>query len=87
MFIYNKKDFIFAAAKWFIVGAIFFCKFIENIENDSAYQYRYKLANQTFWNIVNSESYNLLKYYNEEFDPGSGWTLAAGFIHASRGAA
>ena len=25
--------------------------------------------------------------YNEEFDPGSGWTLAAGLIHASRGAA
>lgn len=24
--------------------------------------------------------------YNEEFDPGSGWTLAAGLIHASRGA-
>ena len=22
--------------------------------------------------------------YNEEFDPGSGWTLAAGLIHASR---
>jgi len=48
MFIYNKKDFIFAAAKRIIVGAIFFCKFIENIENDSAYQFRYKLANQTF---------------------------------------
>ncbi len=39
----------------------FFCKFIENIENDSAYQFRYKLANQTFWNIVNSESYNFIK--------------------------
>ena len=24
---------------------------------------------------------------NGEFDPGSGWTLAAGLIHASRGAA
>ena len=23
--------------------------------------------------------------YNEEFDPGSGWTLAAGLTHASRG--
>jgi hypothetical protein len=23
-------------------------------------------------------------YYNGEFDPGSGWTLAAGLIHASR---
>ena len=27
----------------------------------------------------------LLKLYNEEFDPGSGWTLAAGLTHASRG--
>ena len=26
----------------------------------------------------------LLKLYNEEFDPGSGWTLAAGLTHASR---
>ena len=25
-------------------------------------------------------------YYNEEFDPGSGWTLATGLTHASRGA-
>ena len=23
-------------------------------------------------------------FYNEEFDPGSGWTLAAGLTHASR---
>ena len=26
-------------------------------------------------------------FYNEEFDPGSGWTLAAGLTHASCGAA
>ena len=26
-------------------------------------------------------------HYNEEFDPGSGWTLATGLTHASRGAA
>ena len=44
---YYKKDFIFAAAKRSTV-IVFFCKFIENIENDSAYQLRYKLANQTF---------------------------------------
>ena len=25
--------------------------------------------------------------YNVEFDPGSGWTLATGLTHASRGAA
>jgi len=35
-----QKDLLFSA--------ITFCKFIENIENDSAYQLRYKLANQTF---------------------------------------
>ena len=34
---------------------------------------------------VRLESY--IKLYNEEFDPGSGWTLAAGLTHASRGAA
>ena len=28
-----------------------------------------------------------INYYNEEFDPGSGWTLATGLTHASRGAA
>ena len=28
-----------------------------------------------------------IKLYNGEFDPGSGLTLAAGLIHASRGAA
>ena len=37
-----------------------------------------------FWEIKVSES-NFI--YNGEFDPGSGWTLAAGLIHASRGAA
>ena len=26
-------------------------------------------------------------FYNEEFDPGSGWKLATGLTHASRGAA
>ena len=30
---------------------------------------------------------NIENIYNEEFDPGSGWTLAAGLTHASRGAA
>ena len=30
---------------------------------------------------------NTSNSYNEEFDPGSGWTLAAGLTHASRGAA
>ncbi len=30
-------------------------------------------------------SWNILKTHDEEFDPGSGWTLAAGLTHASRG--
>ena len=32
-------------------------------------------------------SKNIYLLYNEELDPGSGWTLAAGLTHASRGAA
>ena len=32
----------------------------------------------------NSEIF-ITNFYNEEFDPGSGWTLAAGLIHASQG--
>ena len=61
MFNYNKKDFIFAAAKRFIVLLNFFCKFIENIENDSAYQFRYELANQNILKLSQFKSYNLLK--------------------------
>ncbi len=35
---------------------------------------------------MNNKSLRHLKFsYNGEFDPGSGWTLAAGLIHASRG--
>ena len=33
--------------------------------------------------IQNKDKINI---YNEEFDPGSGWTLATGLTHASRGA-
>lgn len=36
---------------------------------------------------VNPKDTNKIYNYNEEFDPGSGWTLAAGLTHASRGAA
>ena len=48
-------------------------------------------------NLVNSNKSSLvlsvpdwkketkIKKYNEEFDPGSGWTLATGLTHASRG--
>ena len=33
------------------------------------------------------QNYKNNNYYSEEFDPGSGWTLATGLTHASRGAA
>ena len=33
--------------------------------------------------IIRLEAQNNI--YNGEFDPGSGWTLAAGLIHASQG--
>ena len=36
-----------------------------------------------FWNILETNFFKT--FYNEEFDPGSGWTLAAGLTHASRG--
>ena len=32
----------------------------------------------------NYEVVKLIKKYYGEFDPGSGWTLAEGLIHASR---
>ena len=32
-----------------------------------------------------NDTFNI--FYNGEFDPGSGWTLAAGLTHASRGGA
>ena len=34
--------------------------------------------------LIRTDFYN---FNDEEFDPGSGWTLAAGLTHASRGAA
>ena len=36
---------------------------------------------------TNSEHRDINNLNNEEFDPGSGWTLATGLTHASRGAA
>ena len=38
-----------------------------------------QIGNRYYWIIDN------IKIYDEEFDPGSGWTLAAGLTHASRG--
>ena len=47
-----------------------------------------------FGGILNRDKTNfpsgkviIKKLYNGEFDPGSGWTLATGLTHASRGAA
>ena len=37
--------------------------------------------------IINLSVEKKRYFYNEEFDPGSGWTLATGLTHASRGAA
>ena len=45
----------------------------------------------SFWVLGLKRSRNtiiiILRYYYGEFDPGSGWTLAGGLIHASRTAA
>ena len=44
---------------------------------------------KTNWRSASCEQKNnfLKIFYKEEFDPGSGWTLATGLTHASRGAA
>ena len=40
------------------------------------------------WKLIECQDrLRSIKIYKEEFDPGSGWTLAAGLTHASRGAA
>ena len=36
------------------------------------------------WTEIASVKGSYKSNYNGEFDPGSGWTLAAGLIHASR---
>ena len=38
-----------------------------------------------FWIVDTSDEVFTDIIYNEEFDPGSGWTLATGLTHASRG--
>ena len=39
------------------------------------------------WGFSFGDSLDAQTFYNGEFDPGSGWTLATGLTHASRGAA
>ena len=48
-----------------------------NIEGKVSSEYNYRIEQKSILQTI----------YNGEFDPGSGWTLAAGLIHASRGAA
>ena len=62
--------------------------------------YRFKKRNRQYLINIGKDSILVLEYrltgtnsklvhkifYNEEFDPGSGWTLATGLTHASRGA-
>ena len=43
------------------------------------------IKNLSFLFLKHSWDKFLKTFYNEEFDPGSGWTLAAGLTHASRG--
>ena len=54
--------------------------FFENIEKEDWGKWLLILMRNKSWVILNF-------LYYEEFDPGSGWTLAAGLTHASRGAA
>ena len=52
------------------------------------------LSEKKSWIVVLRQIYTPILYrsetkqifYSEEFDPGSGWTLATGLTHASRGA-
>ena len=47
-----------------------------------------KLGNKETKEWISRMGYNQIQSsYNGELDPGSGWTLAAGLTHASRGAA
>ena len=45
------------------------------------------ISKQYLWDSSERYKQKTLYFYNGEFDPGSGWTLAAGLTHASRGAA
>ena len=47
----------------------------------------YNNLGDSFWTDYNILEIEYTIFYNGEFDPGSGWTLATGLTHASRGAA
>ena len=87
----KKKAITFAAAlnrgveikegiTWIDVWAEIKKKFFENIEEKGQRQVLWK-----FQMRINSWVEIRQINNNEEFDPGSGWTLAAGLTHASRG--
>ena len=50
-------------------------------------RFRRKSVRFLWKKLEQGQTRNIKHLYNEEFDPGSGWTLAAGLTHASRGAA
>ena len=56
----------------------------EKLENDSVY-HRYMKNKTILRQSIYFSCRQIKTNYNEEFDPGSGWTLAAGLTHASRG--
>ena len=45
----------------------------------------YNNLGDSFWTDYNILEIEYTIFYNGEFDPGSGWTLATGLTHASRG--
>ena len=49
-------------------------------------RFEYTIDSGAFW-ALSGRTKIVQNNYNEEFDPGSGWTLATGLTHASRGAA
>ena len=56
----------------------------ENTNRQNNLIYIYFRPVQTIWTVDTIFGITDI-IYNEEFDPGSGWTLATGLTHASRG--
>ena len=63
-------------------------EFFEKITYTTVVQvFRMNTVNNTWtWRKDGILSKDINNFNNEEFDPGSGWTLATGLTHASRGA-
>ena len=74
-----------AAKKWQFFIRIYRTRFFEIIEQLNSF---ITLLLKSFQSntFENKPRFNkTIFFYNGEFDPGSGWTLAAGLTHASRG--